>query len=96
MNLFDLADEAIARAEAHANEEWSETFYKTICLFADEGLWFTSAEVCAAMPDDVSTHEPRAIGAVLRRAKRNGLIATTDHYRQTGSHGRPQRVWRPV
>ena len=40
--------------------------------------------------------EPRAYGAVIRRAKDSGMIKATGNYRQTTnikSHSRPMMVW---
>ena len=41
--------------------------------------------------------EPRAYGAVIRRAVKSGMIRATGEYRQTTnikSHSRPMMVWR--
>jgi hypothetical protein len=44
-------------------------------------------------------HEPRALGALMREAARNGLIEATDRVRPSERpqcHMNPKRVWRSL
>ena len=47
-------------------------------------------------PSEAGFTDPRAIGAIMRKAQRLGLIIPTDRVRnssQTSCHSRPKRVW---
>jgi len=93
----ESADEAIGRADTNADLLWGAVFYDSIIEVAATHRLFTSTDVRNHMlrfGGGATTHEPRAIGALMRRAHREGIIEPTDQYRNQGSHGRPQRVWR--
>lgn len=58
---------------------------------------FTGDDVWRAVPDGVRPPEPRALGGAVRRARKLGLIESTETYRPSDRvecHGRPQLVWR--
>jgi hypothetical protein len=92
------ADEAVAQAEQHADDAWFEAALRCVSYLAATRVSFTTDdvwEVLNALPD-VSTHEPRALGAVMRRASKQGCIEPSFSYRpssRTECHGRPVRVW---
>jgi hypothetical protein len=98
MSLLDVLaarDEALARVEANANEEWKRVAYVTALEVAERKHRFTSDDVWDALTH-VSTHEPRAMGAVMKRLHKEGHIQpTSDFITSTSprSHGRPVRVW---
>lgn len=51
------------------------------------------------MPSDARTHEPRALGALMREAARAGDIEATDAWalsERVACHRRPLRVWRSL
>lgn len=103
MSLFDqpsgpeLADEAIQRAKEHADREWYGDALGIVAALARRGEAFTTDDVWAQTDPTLSTHEPRALGAVMRDARKRGWIVPTSEYRQSSRlecHGRPVRVWR--
>ena len=61
---------------------------------------FTTDDVVALFPEGgPETHEPRALGAVMRRLAKAGAIRATPHYIESKSetcHRRPKRVWESV
>lgn len=63
---------------------------------------FTSDDVWARMVDAGGvppTHDNRALGAVMRWAASDGLIAATDRVRPSSRvrlHGSPRRIWRSL
>jgi len=66
---------------------------------ASERQRFTTDEVWARLDPDMRTHEPRAMGAMMRQAAKAGLITATDGYEQSTRpecHARPVRVWQSV
>ena len=103
--LFDLAkerrdrEEAIARVNRNAAPDWADEFYEAVRTVARSRKEFTTRDVRTLYdlaPDAPQTHEPRAIGAVMRRAQREGLIVKTERFEDTGTHCAPQRVWRSM
>lgn len=93
-----LADEAIARVEAHADRTWMDAAFGAVGALALICATFTTDDVWAVLDkrEVTPTHEPRAMGAVMRRAKRAGVCAASDSYipsTRPESHGRPIRVW---
>lgn len=102
-SLLDLIaaarDDAINRVEAHANPEWKEVAYVTALGVARVRRFFTSEDVWDALSGDARTHEPRAMGAVMRRLRKENVVEPTDQFITSTSplgHGRPSRVWRSL
>lgn len=98
MDLIELSrDLAIKQADDHADPDWKETAYDVGVEVAHNVSAFTSEDIFDAMPPAASTHEPRAMGAVMRRLAKDGVIEATDHYTTSSSkvgHGRPSRIWK--
>ena len=67
------AAEAMARAERHANEMWKAECARVIYRLAQSGTPFTTDEVMTIMgKSGHTTHEPRALGPIVRRATSKG------------------------
>lgn len=100
MNGQQLNEEALARVEANADESWKQTASLVVYLVARQNEYLTSDDVWHGLEGaTVSTHEPRAMGAILKRAAKDGIIAATDDWRVSSRpecHGRPVRVWRSL
>lgn len=95
-----LADEAIAQAEDHADEAWLQAAKRVVWDLIKAGEPFSSDD-CWARLDllDVHTHEPRALGAVLRTAARHGWIVNSEMYVKSSravNHSRPVPLWLPT
>lgn len=92
------ADEAIARAGRNAADDWYRAAVSAVVRLAEAG-WttFTTDDVWATIPPEIRTHEPRALGSVMRKLQESGVIEATGDWRPTArpeAHGRPIRVWR--
>jgi len=94
-------DEAIARVDRNADDEWKRRALSVIEWLAHQTDEFTTDEVwdglagLAGFPGG-ATHEPRALGAMMKRAAKHGLIEATDRYRNSvrpECHARPVRIW---
>lgn len=88
-------EEGIARADEHANEQWKQEALEMIRLTALFHQFFTSSLVWDRI--SAATHEPRAMGALMRRAEKHGWIEPTDQFLcsvRPSQHRRPLRVWR--
>lgn len=97
LDALATRDEAIDRVEANAHDLWlaaARQVLEDLCATHDT---ITSDDLWLALADrDVATHEPRAMGAVLRQAARDGLISGTRQYRPSvrpECHARPIREW---
>lgn len=90
-------ERAIAAAEAHANEQWRETAFVCVWRVARGRRFLTTDHVWLELIEQpVATHEPRAIGAIMQRAMREGMVKPTFSYwpsKRARCHGRPVRVW---
>ena len=97
--VIETKDEAIDRVEEHADAEWKDAAYLACCFCAEIFPRFTT-DMLWDMMDKVfyryETHEPRAMGAIMRRAARDKIIAATALYVRSDRpqcHGRPVAVW---
>lgn len=91
--------DAMAQAELHASQRWLDAAYEAVILVSGLLPEFTSTDVIAALTKggkDVIESERNltAMGSVMLRAARNGLIVKTGAYIPTGHHKRPQACWR--
>lgn len=93
-------DDAIDRADTYADDAWKRAAIASLRrvaqrteLFIVDELW---AEMEAAHPG-LTTHEPRALGAVMLAAQKRGWIEQTDSYAPSSRpscHRNPRKVWR--
>lgn len=96
-----LRDAAIAQVDANADPSWKDWALDAVQRCCEEGRPFTTDEVwleLSGTESQVSTHERRAMGAVMQRAAKLGLIEPLDEWRQSTRpecHANPKRVWRP-
>lgn len=98
MQLYEsLTQESIDRAEAHADAIWTMEAHKAVREVAKrQGVFTTDAVWEEIERTGAFTHEPRALGAVMLRAIKDGLIMATGAYRKsrrTSCHHRPIRVY---
>jgi hypothetical protein len=86
----------LEEVEAHANPDWKDEAARVIEVLAATRQNFTTDDVWQRL-GHVSTHEPRALGALMKRAASRGVIRATDGWATSTRrecHGRPIRVWR--
>lgn len=92
--------EAVARVERHADPDWKDRALDVIWGLAAHTPELTSDDIWRLLGDeDAATHEPRALGAMLKKAAGEGWIIPTDTYRpsaRAACHARPVRVWRSL
>lgn len=90
-----LRDEGIKRGKAHANREFLDRAFEVVEALSFEKGKFTTDDVWERLTD-VSTHDNRAMGSVMRRAVGARLITPSEEYRKSvrpASHRRPLQVW---
>lgn len=76
-------EEAIERVGRHANPEWLETAFAAIVCAACTLVDFTADDVRERLDENVTTHEPAALGHVFRAAQKAGLIRQCGFQRMT-------------
>lgn len=101
--LFDIAEgkaqaeEGIRRADAYADKEWKVAALEAVKAVANANGRFTANEVWEELAKGgASTAEPRALGAIFRKARKLGWIQPTNEYLPSKipqQHRRPIRVW---
>ena len=98
----EVTDEAIERVRVNANPVWTKTVMALIEDLATVDIEFTTDVLWKCMEiqhEDITTHEPRAMGGVMRTAKAAGLCRPTGRYIKTTrreAHGRPVAVWHTI
>lgn len=98
---FAAAELAIDGVEANADTSWLDVA-RGVVRSIPIGLTFTTDDVWRALARasvTVSTHEPRAMGAVMRGLQRDGVVVNTRTYQPSARpecHARPIPVWRRV
>lgn len=91
-------DEAIDRVEQHAKPGFVEAGVIAGRIVAARQLRFTSEDVREAIGDTAWTHEPRAMGAVMRRLLDEGVAHPSMpkefvNSKHTICHHGEKRVW---
>lgn len=93
----EAREEALERVEAGAESKapgWMDLALALLKRRAEHQRTLTSEDLWEELPQPP---EPRAMGAVFRKAQVMGWIETTPQYvpgTRPTSHGRPVRVWR--
>ena len=88
-------DTAIQRAEDGAENDEKALALDAVRQCARELEYFTTEEAKEICP--VEFNEPRAWGAVMKRAHAQGICEPTAQFKTSGErrcHRRPMRIWR--
>lgn len=101
MNAVDATREAaIAAADAGATWQWKERAFQTIVSVAERMQRFTSEDVWDAGLGTEGAGEGDALGPVMRRVARAGLIRSTKEFetetKRAQRHNNPKRVWQSL
>lgn len=96
-----LKEEAISRVEANASRTWLDTAWAAVQYLCRHNREITSDAVWTYLAafDVPAPHEPRAMGPVMRRAVKEGLLRPTSTFRPSAlpqNHRRPVRVYEVV
>lgn len=89
-------DEAVTRVASNADPEWIEHTLHVIWCLAVAQDEITTDDIWQTIGDVAATHEPRALGAVMKKAAAKGWVSPTDRYRPSSRpacHARPVRIW---
>ena len=90
-------DAALEKVESNADPEWKAAALEAVRSCAKNMPEFTTDQVWRILArTDYGTHEPRAMGAIMRQAVSLGWVKPTDQYRTSERpecHKRPVKVW---
>jgi len=95
-----LRDAAINQADEHAAPDWKTVAYAVVTTLTETMGEFTTDDVWYELQrSGPHTHEPRALGAIMRKAAAAGLIEPSNPKRYEEStravcHRAPKLVWR--
>ena len=88
------------RAADHASTTWLSAAKQVVWDLIREGEPFTTDAVWERLTQrQVSTHEPRALGAVMRAAVSGGYLQASGNYfksQRPEAHSRPVPLWIPL
>lgn len=91
-------DEAMARVDRAAPEDWKEQAWATIEALAREQEYLVTDEIWHRL--GWQPPEPRAMGPMMLKAARFGLVEKVEGGLRPGdrviNHARPQQVWRSL
>jgi hypothetical protein len=102
-DLFDealgesLKQEAIRRVDENAQEEWKAAALAAVYKVAQSHPMITTDTVWQAIPEEVETHEGRAMGAIMVKAAKEGWITKTNQVSESARpacHRRPLALWK--
>lgn len=99
LEMMEKQADAIQRSDEHADEAWKQEALEAVRRAAEanetlivDAVWpYLNEGACA-------THDYRAMGPVMIRARREGYIAPTGDFRKSHlrNHGTPRPVWRSL
>lgn len=97
MTPAQITAAAIKRAGDHADPEWATAAMRAVVRLARTGKPFSTDDVWAALAkSNVTTHEHRALGSIMRTANNLGIICRNGNYTKTArpeAHQRPIAMW---
>ena len=95
----ELRDISMGQVERNAHERWKEAAIEAIRITATINDSFIVDAVWPHIEEGVMTHENRAIGPMMARAKKLGWIEPTTEFRLSivpSHHATPRRVWKSL
>jgi hypothetical protein len=90
-----LWDRDIEEAALNADDGFIDAAFFAVIRVAERKQFFTTDDVWEALGER-GTHENRAMGAVMRKARSEKVCFPTGNYRPSVrlvAHGRPVRIW---
>lgn len=90
-------DAALIQVEEHAATAWKNAALEAVIKAAATLGFFIVDDVYQWIPDDIKTHDLRAMGPVMLQAKELGYIEPTGTFKPSylpGRHAGPRRVWK--
>lgn len=99
-DAIEARDEAMTRVEDHADNAWKDEAMRVVKRLAMNNAYITTDDVWRVMSQSTNTtHDPRAMGPIMRNAARLGWIERAGWSQQSTRkecHARPIAVWRSL
>lgn len=92
MSGIEQAHKRADAAARKANPTWRNTVFEIIQELAMEEREFTSEDVIARIPEDITTGDTRAIGGLMKTAVRQKMIIPLG-YTLSPKHGHPKKFY---
>jgi hypothetical protein len=93
----DAKQSSMAQVDDAANPIWKEAAYDAVVSVASEQPTLNADHVLARIPDNIRTHELRALGPIMRRAARDNIIIKSLRpwvfSARRSRHAAPLQVW---
>lgn len=74
------------------NPQWTNAAWEVLYELADSDREFTSEDVTAGIPEDITTEDTRALGPIMATALRERRILSVG-FTRSPRHGHPKRVY---
>jgi hypothetical protein len=95
-----LKQEGMQRVDDNADEDWKLEADRAVLAVAEENLYLTSDDVMERIDPSVQTGELRAMGPVMLRAAKAGLIVKSEkpgrNSNRPSLHSSPRTVWKSL
>ena len=98
----ELRDQAINQVQRNADADWFTEAVEAVRWISEITLYFTTDDVWEYLKmtsPELSTHDNRAMGAVMKFCQKKKFVEPTDDYWQSKrpqAHARPIRVWKSI
>ena len=95
----EARNDGMGRVEDNAPQLWKDVALDAVYQAARANRRFIVDAVWRYMPNDIHTHDLRAMGPVMRRAIKAGWIAPTTDYinsNRVTAHKNPRRIWQSL
>jgi hypothetical protein len=105
VNIFKKGDRVkinynnVTITKAGANEEWLYAASKALLEVSRKKKTFTTDDIWEQIPASITTPEPRALGALMLEASKQGIIKTTGRVKKSKRrecHNRPLQIWKSL
>ena len=96
---YEGARKGMSQVEQAANEEWKAEALKTLYQVAAENEFLTVDDVSRAIPEEVQTHDARALGPIMMRGKKEGWLEHSDRFTpsvRSTRHATHTIIWRSL
>jgi hypothetical protein len=100
--VYETVPQVLARVELHASSEWKQCYKHALSVVCGTRRFFTADDVADVMKEmypDVTTHDKRAAGAMLKNAARDGWCKKTGRYltcTRENQHACPKAEWESI
>ena len=95
---IEIGKEKAEICKQNASLAWRAEAYRAFVYFARRKKTFTTGEVRRWLEENkkIFPHDGRAWGGIAMQAQRADVVRRTGKFVYTGSHGRPDAIWKSM